>query len=363
MRASLSRCALFCAALACSAGCEEPVVAPPGGAAEIGGARIELGAYDVRYLELFDGAETVEYKRAVLALPITIKNIGEGALPYSPTHDARQGSELTAPLLYLAPDAPEGAPPPASKGALIKGVYVSRGVVPGQINEARSIAPGESLTDLYLFELPPEGAGELILSAPPTWHRAKVPALLRIDYAPKEASGPRVYAIAEGAAFDGALFQVDSVETAYIKTEDKTIGDGFSSEPLLRVRYTIKNESDAPLTYEPNHRAVAGAPGARLSAADGSAVGRIQFGPSTRPEGQLGGDTELAPQESVSDYVLFRQPEEGSGPLLLEFPAALFERRGTARVSFDYEYVNPTLPAELTPKSKPTAPAPDAGAP
>jgi hypothetical protein len=61
-------------------------------------------------------------------------------------------SELTTPLLYLDPGA-EAKLPPATK-TIINGVYLPKGALDGQITRSMSVAAGESLTDVFLFEVP-----------------------------------------------------------------------------------------------------------------------------------------------------------------------------------------------------------------
>lgn len=333
--------------LALSTGCEQPVVAASGAPAVAGGVKFELGTYEVRYLELHEGDQSYEYAKPVLIVPITITNEGEGAVSYNPTHDAPQMAETSTPLLYPDPGA-EAKLPPAQKTP-IQGALISKGKLSKQVRDPVSLAKGDSVTDLYTFELPPEGTSSLIFSVPPAWHRGEAPTLLRLSYQPVKPKGPKVFALGEGAEFSGVTFSVTSVDTLYVKTKDTAQGEGFSTNPLFKVSYKIENGGDDAVSYDPNHRAVAGASGARLFSGDGP-VKRVQFGPTTSADGQLDGKQEIAAGKSVEDYVLFQQPDKDASELTLEFPATLFERVGTARVRIEHEHKTPEKPKELEKK-------------
>ena len=328
--------------------CEKPVVVPAGTPAVTGEMKFELGEYTVEKLELHEGEENYAYDQAVLAIPVTITNQGEKPYTYSPTHNAPQMNEGSTPLLYVDPGA-EADMPPAQKQAL-QGVLLTKGSFPKQVNEPQALGKGESLTDYYLFELPPKGTEALVFSVPPTWHRGKMPALIRFPYTPKKPKGPSVFALKEAIEFDGVTFTVTDANTSYIKTSDTSVGEGFSTNPLFKISYTIENNRKESIVYEPNHKAVAGAIGARLSSLKEGAHKRVQFGPTTSPEGQLSGRTSVEPGKSISDYVLFEQPGEDVSSLTLEFPAALFDATGLARVAIDYTHATPPLPRELEKK-------------
>ena len=357
MNARLWRCLVLTSAL-CGmtplfVACDKPVVGQAGQPVATGGMEFSVGELDVRYLELSSGGETFEYPKPVLLVPLTITNKGQDAKPYVPTHDAPQMSEASTPLLYADP-GPEAKLPPASKTP-IPGALLKRGALPGQRTEAATLAPGESLTDLLVFQLPPKELTSLILSVPPTLHRGKMPALIRLPYSPQEPSGPKVYAQGQPVPLAQAILTLERVQIDYIPIEDTAQGKGFSSEPLLKLSYSIKNEGDAPLIYEPNHKAVSGAAGARLSSAQEGAYNRITFAATTQPEGQLKGKITIKPKSSIEDFVLFERPGEDVKELSLEIPASLFNQPGLARISVPYAFKEPELPAALK-KSAPPKP-------
>ena len=329
-------------------GCEKPVVASAGEAAVAGGVEFTVGQVELRYLELTEGEEVFEYPSPVLLVPVTMTNQGEKELSYSPAHAATQMNEGSTPLLYRAP-GPEAALPPEQK-ATVNGVIISRGKVPGQLSSPKTLAKGESLTDVYLFEKPPADWSELILSLPPTWHRGKTPTLLKIAYQAATPKGPKVYEVNQAIEFDGVSFSVTGAQSLYVKTKDTAQGEGFSKNPLYKISFTIENKRDEEITYEPNHRAVAGAPGARLFSSAEGAHKRVQFGPTTSAEGQQEGRQKVAAGKKVEDYVLFELPGEEVSSLTFEMPASLFEGRGIARVLLNYEHNKPALPKELEEK-------------
>ena len=337
------------AAALLSVGCEKPVVKGADQAALVGGVEFELGAYDVRFLELSEGGQTYEYPTPVLAIPLTITNKGKDPLPYTPTHRAPQMGEASTPLLYADP-GPEAQVPPEKKSP-INGVIVQKGVVTGQLNQAITIAPGESAQDLLLFEQPPEGISSLILSLPPTMHRGKVPALFRIAYAPKAPTGPRLYKAGEAADLGGVSVTVTGTDTLYVPTQDTKDGEGFSADPLFQVKFTLKNDRAETITYQPNHKAVgSNAIGARLYASD-DVYKRVQFAPSTSPKGQAREErVDVAPGETFDDFVLFEVPSESATTLMLEVPGALFEGVGNARVQLTHTPKQPPKPEALQPK-------------
>ena len=238
----LMTCATTVAAMTFMTGCEKPVVATADAPAVAGGVEFKLGAYELRYLELTEGDETFEYPSPVLIIPVTITNNGEDEVAYTPTHSAQQMNEGSTPLLYRAPSGEEAKLPPEQKTP-VNGVVISRGNVPKQLTKPQTLAKGDSITDLYLFEKPPADWNDLIFSLPPTWHRGKTPVLFKLPYKATAPKGPKVYSEGEAVAFDGLEFTVTKTETLYIKTNDTAQGEGFSKNPLYKITYTIENLS------------------------------------------------------------------------------------------------------------------------
>jgi len=321
--------------------CDKPQVGGASDALTAGGVEFRVGDYEVRYLEISDGGDTFEYPRPVLVLPITVKNVGEGSLVYSPTHQAQQMAETTTPLLYLDPGADQKLPPESK--SLLPGVILEKGKLPGQASTT-TLEKGQSVDDLLLFEVPDTGL-DLVLSIPPSMHREKLPVLFRWRFEPREAIGPKIYQIGQSVAFDGVSFSVTKAELAYVRINDSAQGEGFSSEPLYKIDLTIKNDSEGPVRYEPGHKAV-GARGSALFSAKDS-FKRVRFPGTTTVVGQLETRT-IEPGEEATDFVLFDAPGREVNSLSFEFPAAQFGRAGLARFELPFEFVEVPKPKELT---------------
>ncbi len=325
-------------------GCEKPAVTEMGSSVLAGGVEFDVTGYELRYLELSKDGKTIEYSEPVLAISVKATNKGEGAVTYNPSHRSQQMSEASTPLLYLDPGA-EAELPPASKQT-INGVYLEKGQLDAQVGSSTTLESGESLTDLFLFEIPEDKKAPLILSLPPSMHRGETPVLVRIPYQYEEPEGPPVHQVGESVEIDGAAFAVESTTTEYVKTEDKSQGEGYSSDPLFKVTYKIENTGEETLTYNPSHRDVAGTRGAALYA-DGKTIKRVKPAATAIPEGQIDDRTEIEPGKSLTDISLFERPAKDSASVIFEYPANHFGGSGLMRVEIDYEHKDPELPKEL----------------
>ena len=326
------------------AACEQPVVSQMGQPATVGGVEFQVSGFQVRYLELVDDGKTFEYPEPVLTIPVQVTNKGKKPLTYSPTHRSQQMSEATTPLLYTDPGK-EADVPPASKQT-INGVFLEEGELPGQITQSTTVEPGKSVKDIFVFEVPDAKQAPLILSLPPTMHRGAVPVLFRIPYKSQKPEGPKVHTLGDAVAVDAATFTVEETEVAYIKTKDTVQGEGYSSEPLLKISYKIANNGEEPITYTPSHRDVAGTRGASLHTSE-KAFKRVRFSSTTKAVDQINDDTDIEPGKSVTDYTLFERPSEDVQELTFEYPAKHFGGTGLVRVEIPYEYKDPDLPKEL----------------
>lgn len=323
--------------------CDKPQVGSAGTPITAGGVEFSVGDYDVRYLEISEGEQTFEYPRPVLILPITVKNVGEGSLVYSPNHSSQQMTETTTPLLYLDPGA-DATLPPESK-SLINGVVLEKGTPVGQAGST-TLEKGQSVDDILLFEVPDQ-ALDLVLSLPPAMHRDKLPVLFKWRFEPKEPAGPKVYAVGQSLEFNGVTFTLDGGELTYVKTNDSAQGEGFSTEALYKVDYTIKNDSEATIRYEPGHKAVGTRGAALFTATD--ALKKVRFPGTTSVEGQLDRST-VDPGQEIKDFVLFEAPSSDVKTLSFEFPASVFGASGLARYELPFEFKEVPKPAELTKK-------------
>ncbi len=334
---------LLSLALLLSVGCgEKPTVSTVGTAATAGGVEFSVGDYTVKYLEVSDGEDTYEYPRPVLAIPITVKNLGPDKNIYSPTHSTQQMTEATTPLLYVDPGAEADLPP--DKKVPVNGVYLEKGSAQGQVTVTTTMEKDDVINDVFFFEVP-DSSQDLVLSLPPAMHRGKMPVLFRFNFQPMEAKGPKYSKIGNATTFNGVKFTLDSSDIEYVQIDDTVQGKGFSADPLLKISYTVENGSKEAITFSPGHK-TSGQRGAALYAGDDT-MKRIKFAATSRVVDQLDKSKTLKPGESVKDFVLFERPPEDAKTLRLEYPASTFEQQGLARYSIDYEYKNPDKPKEL----------------
>ncbi len=328
------------------AACEKPAVTEMNKPVKAGGVQFNVTGYDIRYLELNAGDKTVEYSQPVLAIHVKLTNESKKPLTYSPTHRTQQMTEATTPLLYEDPGKDADLPPTSKK--TINGVYLEEGHLAGQVDKMRTLKKGESLSDTFLFEVPQSDSASLILSLPPTMHHGNVPVLFRIPYKHQEPKGPTVHKTGAAIKAGPATFTVQKAEVAYIKTKHTIEGEGYSSDPLLKITYKVENSGKDPLTYSPEHN-VEGTRGAALYTGKDT-YKRVKMPSNAQAEGQVTDDTELKPGKSVTDFVLFERPPKDVTSLTFEYPANHFGGAGLIRVKVPYKYADPPLPKELKKK-------------
>lgn len=327
------------------AACEKPTTATVGEAAEAGGIRFEVQDYSIRYLELSGDGNTYEYPRPVLIIPVRMENVGQDDFIYNPTAKAPQMTESSTPLLYPAPAA--GADVSKHVKVPVNGVFLDKGTLAEQLTERRTLKPGESLTDAFLFEVPEASATGFIFSLPATMHRGELPVMFNMAYQPRQPEGPPVHEVGEAIKTASADVTIDSAEITYVKITDTNQGPGFSSEPLLKISYTIKNTSDEAVLYDPGHRDLAGRRGAALYSSNRE-FNRVRFSANSKVEGQTDGTASIAPGQSVKDFVLFEVPNKGVDVVMLEIPARMVSDTGLIRVNLPFQYKEIEKPKEMT---------------
>lgn len=339
---------LVLAAFLGGAACEKPAVGTMGETVSGGGVAFNVTDYELRYLELSEEDKTLSYAEPVLALKIKLTNEAEEALVYSPSHRTQQMTEASTPLLYRDP-GPEAELPPASKET-VSGVYLDKGRLPEQVVAPQTLQAGESVEDVFLFELPQNEQASLILSLPPAMTHGDLPVLVRIPYEYKEPKGPAVFEAGEAIEVGAASFEVQSAEVAYIKTTHSIEGEGYSSDPWLKVTYKIENKGEAPLRYTPEHD-VEGGRGAAIYAGNSTAK-RVKLPPNTRAEGRVNSTTSIEPGDSITDFELFERPDTDADSLTFEYPANRMGASGLIRVSLPFADETPPLPEEMKEPTK-----------
>lgn len=344
-RAAVLPCLLvLLAALGCD---EQPQIHSDSAPASAGGLQFELGDYEIHYLELAEDGETVVYDDPVLVVELSISNIGDQEFIYNPTHTASEVSEARTPLLFPDPQ-PEAdeidwetfSPEP------LTAVDFEAGRWDDQIRESTPLAPGENLTDYFLFDLPDEDEQPMMFSIPPTMHHGELPTFIRFDYSRPEPQTPPVYAVHDQIDFDGVHFTVHSIEQTWVEMEDQEDGEGFSDEALLRVEYTVDNESEDTLLYQPGHDRDSGQIGPVIES-DETDFLRVYSSDDTHPVGQNLGSTSIEPGDTIEDFALFKRPDTAVDDALFVFAADHFDRSGRVRVQFDYEKQDVEMPEQL----------------
>ncbi len=327
------------------AACEKPTTATVGEAAEAGGIRFEVQDYSVRYLELSGDGNTYEYPRPVLIIPVRMENVGEGDFLYIPTAKAPQMTEASTPLLYPAPAA--DADLSKHVKVPVNGVFLDKGMLAEQLTERRTLKPGESLTDVFLFEVPEASPTGFVFSLPSTMHRGELPVMFNMPYQARQPEGPPVHEIGESIATKSADVKIDAAEITYVKITDNNQGPGFSSEPLFKISYTVTNTSDEPLSYDPGHSDLAGRRGAALYSSNRE-FNRVRFSANSKVEGQTDGTATIAPGQSLKDFVLFEVPTKGVDVVMLEIPARMVSDTGLIRVNLPFAHKDIEKPKEMT---------------
>lgn len=344
--------ALAVVALLGAVGCQEgPKVAKMGSSVETGDMNIEVTGYDVRKLEIIEGDRTHEYTDPVMAVDVELTNTGKEAFRYVPNHDSETATETSSSLLYYDPGKEASLPPEDKRPFRINGVTFEKGDFDEQVDGATKVEPGDSLTDVMLFQVPDEKQADLILSLPPSVHRGGKPVLFRIPYQEKTPEGPTWHGRGDTATLDGVGFSVTEVTTEYAELEPS--GDAekaFSNEPVLKVSYELKNESDSPITYNPGHRTVSGRRGAALFGKDNQ-FPRVRFS-NTSVVGQQTDSRKIKPGAKLKDFSVFERPGKGLEVLKFEYPASRFEREGLVRFNLPYTYETPDKPEALAEAQK-----------
>ncbi len=324
--------------------CKEPQVTELGSPIVEGGMTFTVQDYDVRIIEVNEDNKTFGYARPVLAIPVGIKNTGDEPFSYVPTHKTQQMNETSTPLLYEDPGL-EASLPPESKTP-VPGVYLERGALKSQIISPKTIAPGDSITDTFLFEVPDTGKS-LIFSIPGTMHRGKLPILVRIPFSPKEATGPKIHKMGDRVKFEKVEFSVTNAYFENVKSKHATQGKGASTDKLLKIDYTIVNNGSGSILFDPAHRDLSGK-GANLFGSD-RAYKRVKFSPAIQVDNQLADVVKIRSGESIEDFVLFDVKEGDFKGATFEYPANLFSKEGVARFNVKLTAKKTTKPKKVVP--------------
>lgn len=342
-------------------GCEEPPVGNMGSAITQGEVAVTVTGYEVKYVELEAPAGAEVTSEPVLVLTMEVANNSSSPVRYDLGWSSPNNTQARSPLLFvdLGEDAENGQSNhvPTLK---LQGVEYLDDPVTSAVN----IAPGETLTDVILFEKP-EGASGLVLSLPPSIFGTEVetPAYVRIPYEePETIEAPAPIGVGETYEGREFSFTVDSTSTEYIRLMDAEDREGYSDGPLYRINFTLTNTSETTIQYVP--------PGASQSANPATLVDEgntpipvAQFpaGITWMPdpdgaEGPRPAETrefrtqraQIGPGESYESFLLFQQPPSDVSQLTFVVPGTRLGGTGLVRVSIPYTHQSPPEPADLT---------------
>lgn len=332
-------------------GCSETPITPMGTAFQLGDLSITVTGYESRYLDLqADTGAVVVSDDPVLLIFLEATNTAAETVQYDMRDSATSSTQGMTPLLFIDPGEDE-LPGPTHHVATI-GLGRNR-FIDDPITSSHAIPPGATISDVLLFELPPESASSLLLSFPPVLFGPEVEtaAFFRIAYQPTEPVRPYVGALAEQIEMSGGFtFRLDRAGIDYLPNSDRS---AFSQRPVLALHFTVSNTSEAAITYDPPHNA-------RGETAPALFDGERFYDRVTLPEGntffgQRFVDEVIPPGGSLSDFVVFDRPVPTVGELTLTFPGHVVSCDGLVRVRFAYVYDDPALPEELqAPQPTPT---------
>lgn len=324
--------------------CSQPPVGSSGEAVEAGGIQFSVPGYELKRLEIAQDKGVLQYGREVLAIKLKVKNRGENAFMYTPTHNTQRMTESSTPLLYPVPES--DTPLPVSSKNPIPGVYLQQGQFPGQVKQGQSLEPGDSLKDIYLFEVPDVDQSPLVFSIPPSLHRGKKPVFFRLSYEYEKPPAPQTYEKGEAADKNGVKFKVTDISVDYIEVNDVSRGKGYSQDPLVKISYRIENETDSKIPYRPPHGSLANSAAPKLSF-DNEMIPRVLLPVTTNPKGQKESQVAVESGGAIEDYSLFGVPENRPQSVIFTYPASRFDRSGLIRTELSFPDEDPKKPEKL----------------
>ena len=288
------------------AACNSMKVHPADSSVKQGGMTFKILGYSIEQPNIVERKRILEYKSPFLAIKLQIKNAGKRPFVYSPTHFSKELTQISTPLLFPKPDK---AKPPFNDIEPLSGVYIEEGTIASQKTSPKTLKSGESVQDIYLFKLPDFEKGRLVLSLPPSMHRGTRPVFFEIPYTYKKPPTPQVHKSGGWIAQNEFEFQLVGTDVAYIELEDQVQGKAYSSEPLLKVTYKIKNTGKDKKTYNPTFRRVRNMPGPTMVTPEGRELKRVDFPITAKPVGQIFKETKIESGQTLTDFSLFERPD------------------------------------------------------
>jgi hypothetical protein len=339
------------------AGCQTPPVTTLGQAVTIGTVSATVTSIDMAWVDLEGPSGAALTAEPVLRIGLQVQNAGAEPVRYDLGWGTTTATQAQTALLFVDPGEEIVLSPSANIPVLQLSGWQ---YLDDPVTEATRVDPGQSLTDVLVFQPPPADATSLLLSLPPALFGAenKLPAYVRIPYTrPSDPPRPQPVAMGEIAEGRGFTMRVDGVEQNYVRLTNAAGQAGFSVTPLLRVNFTIQNTSEATIEYVPERANRSIDPPALIDAS-GAPLERANFDDGVAADGMINERRQIGVGESLTGFLLFKRPDPSTTTLQLTFPGRRVGSSGLIRISLPYEHVA-TIPdpPEMTPAPV-QAPAP-----
>ena len=336
--------------LFCGPGCETPPEVGMNQALVQGTVEVSVTGYSVAYLDLETTTGSVQTTEPVLLINMSVTNNGSNALQYDLGWST--GSSTQADTTLLFNHTAEKVVDSIVSGNIIRQLNLQQNrYLADPVSAPVSIPAGETIEDVLLFQLPPEGTSRLVLSVPPRVFGPEItlPGYITISYStppPEEIAAPPVVGVGQPHQGDVYSFQVTTTSFDRVRMIDSTSeGPGYTRDPLLRIDYTLTNTSDQVIAYTPP--TITGTTDQPvLTSSAGISVPRAEISANYSIEGQITQPRQISPGQSVSDFVLFTSPG-GSGNVRLSFPGQRLGGSGMVRVDIPFTETQPPTPQEI----------------
>jgi hypothetical protein len=307
-----------------------------------------VNSVELTHLDLEGPTGAMRTQEPVLRIGLQLTNNSAVPLRYDLGFSATTATQALSPLLFVDP----GVDGELGPTGYIESVLLSTHQYLGDpIAAAVTVAPGQTIDDVLLFRAPPAGATSFVLSLPPSIFgpEVKTPALVRFAYtAPAVIPEPQPVAVGTPWVGPDYTFTVTGSQVQFVRLRNAENDEGFSQNPLLRVDYTLTNTGSATLQYIPVEASNAIAAPTLVDAA-GLPIPRAEFQPGIAPVDQFVQRRQVAAGETISNYLLFQRPEQGTSDLTLFIAGKRFDSTGLVRVTMPFTWADPPQPAELTP--------------
>ncbi|MFT6399402.1 MAG: hypothetical protein ACJAYU_004167 [Bradymonadia bacterium] len=313
------------------------------------GVTVNVTSSELRYLELEGLAGGVTTERPYFVVNMTVSNASEAAVRYDLNWGASATTQAQSALLFAAPVVSA----PMTSGVAVQAVAFLSDLelLEDPVTATEAIAPGATMTDVLVYEAPPEGVTELVLSVPPSVFGADnpMPAYFRIPYTATEVAP--LPATALGSPHVGPDFTFTAISAAleWVPLTNTTDGNaGFSDHAVLKISFRLDNTSDAPIVYAPPRVSNSEAP---PTLSGGLApIASAAFAPTISVEGADTSRVSVPAGGSHTGFWLFEPPVADVTSLRLSLPGKRFGSTGAIRVDIPYAHHDVPEPEALTPQ-------------